>query len=96
MWKKQVRRFRQFNLKYVYQVPQCEFVYNTIILLKCHSNLGFQIEVWVCGGELKLYPISPHNLVMNLKDLTHFKEDSNAVVHFEPNPAEHRFFYLPK
>ena len=27
---------------------------------------------------------------MNVKDLTHFKADSNAVFHFEPNP-KHRY-----
>ncbi|XP_057369554.1 uncharacterized protein LOC130690554 [Daphnia carinata] len=53
------------------------------------------VEVWAHGGELKLYPITPHDLVLKSDELIHFKENPNAVIYFQTNP-HHRFFYLPK
>lgn len=54
-----------------------------------------KVEVWAHGGELKLYPITPHDLVLKSDELIHFKEDPNAVINFQSTP-HHRFFYLPK
>lgn len=54
-----------------------------------------RIEVWICSGELQLFPITPQNLVLDSDELIYFMEDPSAVVNFAPN-SHHRFYYLPK
>lgn len=54
-----------------------------------------RVEVWAYGGELKLYPITPHDLVLKSDELVYFKENPGAVINFQSN-LHRRFFYLPK
>lgn len=53
------------------------------------------IDVLVGGGELRLFPITPYDLVLNSEDLTVLMEDPKATINLTPNP-NNRFYYLPK